>query len=131
VPYNFAAADGTKLGEWVRTQRKAYKTGKLSPERVARLEAAAFVWDAAAYDARRLDAHADGWDARFELLTAYHVAHGDCAVSRSFAAADGTKLGLWVDRQRKSYKAGKLSPERVERLEAVGFAWRIGRGSAR
>jgi hypothetical protein len=93
----------------------------MSPERAKRLEAVAFVWDAIA----------DGWDARFELLTAYHAAHGDCAVPQRFAAADGFKLGQWVDKQRRAYKAGKLTPEHVERLEAVGFEWRVGRGGGR
>ncbi|KAJ1445229.1 hypothetical protein M885DRAFT_579572 [Pelagophyceae sp. CCMP2097] len=37
-------------------------------------------------------------------------------------------LGWWVDTQRKAYKAGELSPERVQRLEAVAFAWRLLRG---
>jgi hypothetical protein len=121
VPQTFAAADGTKLGRWVNKQRLAHKTGELNPERIRRLEAVAFVWGA----------FADGWDAYFEQLMTYRAAHGDCAVPRNFAAADGTKLGSWVHRQRKAYKAGKLSPERVEPLEAVGFAWRVGRGGAR
>ncbi|KAJ1450172.1 helicase-associated [Pelagophyceae sp. CCMP2097] len=115
VPRSFAAADGTKLGEWVSYQRQAYKAGELSSERAERLEAVAFVWDVLA----------DGWDARIELLTAYHVAHGDCAVPFIFAAADGTKLGWWVHRQRKAYKAGKLSPERLDRLKAVAFVWDV------
>ncbi|KAJ1450166.1 helicase associated domain-containing protein, partial [Pelagophyceae sp. CCMP2097] len=82
VPFIFVAADGAKLGVWVNTQRRAYKKGTMSPERVERLKAVAFVWDV----------HAS-WDAHFELLTAYHAAHGDCAVPFIFAAADGTKLG--------------------------------------
>jgi hypothetical protein len=56
------------------------KQGGLNDERVARLEAAGFVWDVLA----------DGWDTHFELLQAYRKAHGDCAVPYSFAAADGT-----------------------------------------
>ncbi|KAJ1457383.1 helicase associated domain-containing protein [Pelagophyceae sp. CCMP2097] len=115
VPYHFATADGTMLGCWVSVQRHAYKTGEMSPEHIERLEAVAFVWDA----------HADGWDTHFELLTGYHAAHGDCAVPRSFAAADGTMLGYWVSTQREAYKAGELRPERVERLKAVAFVWDV------
>ncbi|KAJ1452320.1 helicase-associated [Pelagophyceae sp. CCMP2097] len=114
VPSNFATADGTKLGQWVNKQREAYKAGKLSPDRVERLVAVAFVWDV----------QADWWDAHFEQLTAYLAAHGDCAVPYRFVNADGTKLGEWVHTQRKTYKAGEQSLERVEWLEAVGFAWR-------
>ncbi|KAJ1445825.1 helicase associated domain-containing protein, partial [Pelagophyceae sp. CCMP2097] len=110
VPFNFAEADGTKLGRWVGTQRQAYKVGEMSPVRFERLEAVAFVWDVLA----------DGWDAH---LTAYHVAHGDSAVPRSFPATDGTKLGRWVGTQRQAYKVGEMSPERAQRLEEAGFAW--------
>jgi hypothetical protein len=115
VPQTFAAADGTKLGLWVNAQRRKYKAGELSPERIVRLEAVGFVWDLLACQ----------WDANFEALTAYLAAHGNCAVPQTFAAADGTKLGVWVMRQRKTNTAGELSPERAERLEAVGFVWRV------
>jgi len=115
VPNRFAAADGTKLGLWVNRQRTAFKAGKLTPERNARLEAAGFVWDVLA----------EAWDAHFELLTAYHAAHGDCAVPQTFATADGTKLGEWVNRQRLACKAGELSPEHAKRLEAVAFVWDV------
>ncbi|KAJ1447419.1 helicase associated domain-containing protein [Pelagophyceae sp. CCMP2097] len=121
----------------IHRQRAAFKAGGLTPERLERLEAVAFVSDAGELSperAQRLeavafvwDAQADGWDAHFELLQAYRKAHGDCAVPQTFATADGTKLGWWVNKQRTSYKAGELSPERVERLEAVGFAWRVER----
>ncbi|KAJ1455901.1 helicase associated domain-containing protein [Pelagophyceae sp. CCMP2097] len=115
VPILFAAADGTKLGQWVYRQRQAHKAGKMCPERVERLEAAGFFCKVLA----------DAWDAHFELLTAYHAAHGHCVLPQNFAAADGTKLGSWVNEQREAHKAGKMSPERVERLEAAGFFWKV------
>ncbi|KAJ1449276.1 helicase associated domain-containing protein [Pelagophyceae sp. CCMP2097] len=115
VPDSFVAADGTKLGKWVATQRHSYKAGKMSPERIDRLEAAGFVWSVLA----------DGWDAYFELLTAYHAAHGDCAVPTKFAAADGTKLGPWVATQRQAYKAGYIRTEHIDRLEVAGFVWTV------
>jgi len=115
MPTRFETADGIKLGYWVQQQRRNYKTGELRPERVLRLERVGFVWDPLACL----------WDANFEALTAYLAAHGNCAVPQTFAAADGTKLGAWVMRLRQAYKAGELSPERIERLEAVAFMWRV------
>jgi hypothetical protein len=29
----------------------------------------------------------------------------------------------WVSRQRQAHNKGKLTPERIERLEAIGFGW--------
>ncbi|KAJ1450291.1 helicase associated domain-containing protein, partial [Pelagophyceae sp. CCMP2097] len=115
VPVRFVAADGIMLGYWVQQQRRIYKTGELSPERFLRLKAVGFVWNPLA----------SMWDANFEALTAYLAAHGNCAVPQTFAAADGTNLGAWVSRLRQAYKAGELSPERIERLEAVVFVWRV------
>ncbi|KAJ1445454.1 helicase-associated [Pelagophyceae sp. CCMP2097] len=117
VPRNFPEKEGNKLGAWVNTQRKAFKAGEMSPERIERLEAVSFVWDVIP----------KAWESHFELLTAYKVAHGNSAVPFRFAAADGTKLGRWVDAQRRVHKAGEMSPERAQRLEAVGFAWRVER----
>jgi len=42
VPHRCKA--NPQLGEWVSTQRKAYKKGKLSPEQIRSLEDIGFVW---------------------------------------------------------------------------------------
>ncbi|KAJ1455885.1 hypothetical protein M885DRAFT_403524, partial [Pelagophyceae sp. CCMP2097] len=70
VSRNFVAADGNRLGRWVSWQRKVHKAGNMPPDRIERLENISFVWRVLA----------GGWDAHFELLTAYQAAHGDCAV---------------------------------------------------
>ena len=41
------------------------------------------------------------------------------------------KLGEWVRNQRDAYKAGKLSAERIDRFEALGFVWVAPRGPRR
>ena len=37
--------------------------------------------------------------------------------------AEDNHLGLWVTNQRAAYKEGKLSPERISKLESIGFIW--------
>ena len=37
----------------------------------------------------------------------------------------GYSLGEWFNRQRKAYKKGKLSKEKIELLERIGMVWEI------
>ncbi|KAJ1450471.1 helicase associated domain-containing protein [Pelagophyceae sp. CCMP2097] len=119
VPQRFVT-NGTTLGQWVNDQRKVYKLGKLTLERISRLEGVAFFWTV----------NPGLWDARFDLLTAYRASFGDCLVPKSFLAADGTKLGQWVAAQRRDYAAGELSADRNDRLDEINFVWRA-RGALR
>ena len=96
------------LGHWVDRQRQLYKNGKLSQERIDRLESTGFVWDPQEQE----------WLGRFEELTNYKAENSDCNVPRKQGS-----LGAWVDNQRTFYKNGKLSQERLDLLESIGFSW--------
>lgn len=61
---------------------------------------------------------ANSWEDNFEQLTDYVVQHGDANVP-----VLGTKLGQWVSKQRDQYKQTKLSKERIDKLEGIGFEW--------
>ena len=65
--------------------------------------------------------HDQNWWKRFEELEEYKKLHGDCNVPHKFDA--NPQLGKWVYNQRQSYKKNKLSSERVEALESLGFEW--------
>ena len=106
-----------KLGRWVSTQRRLRKKGQLSPERIARLSELGFVWD-------RLDgAWERAWVKRYQELVAYKNRFGDCNVPKKWC--ENTTLGLWCRTQRAEYKKGKLTPERINRLEKIGFRWQL------
>ena len=95
------------LGEWVIRQRQAYKKGKLSEERVQKLGELGFVWNPQ-----------PAWDESLGELMKYKDEHGHCSVPRRHGP-----LGKWVSRQRQAYKTDKLSEERVQKLEDLGFGW--------
>jgi hypothetical protein len=63
------------------------------------------------------------WDDRFKQLEAYKAANGDCNVPQKYAL--NPQLGNWVDKQRQLQKNGKLSDDRFERLENLGFVWTV------
>jgi len=63
------------------------------------------------------------WDEMFDALIEYKEKYGDCDVPQRHVSVSGQRLGNWVNTQRRFRKTKKLSPERVERLNEVGFVW--------
>jgi len=96
------------LGVWANNHREMHKKGKLSDERIARLEGIGFIWDL----------HEHWWSERFDELTSYEAENGDCNVPQAHGP-----LGEWVHNRRQDYKNGRLSNERVASLESIGFVW--------
>jgi len=107
------SAECTKLLVWVRTQRVRRKRGLLSEDRIRRLDELGFVWEL-------LDVR---WERLFGALGEYAKAHGDCNGPARWK--ENPPLALWVASQRNSKYEGTLSPEKVSRLEAIGFRWRL------
>jgi len=58
-------------------------------------------------------------------LKACKAEHGDCRVPKRFKTEDGFGLGGWCSEKRTSYKKGRLSQERIDALEALGFVWDV------
>ena len=58
------------------------------------------------------------WDERLEELKQYKARHGDCNVPWNHGS-----LGKWVKRQRNVRKNGKLSDDRIQKLDELGFDW--------
>ena len=111
VPIKFSFK-GVKLGSWAQNLRKAFNNGKLSKDRIKKLEDVGFVWDVLE----------NQWDINFSLLEEYKKSHGDCNVSYKYTV-EGFKLRQWVRSQRKAFKNGALSRERIKKLEDIGFVW--------
>ena len=102
------------LGGWVHTQRTARKKGKLSKQRIQRLDEIGFVWNP----------RGPPWDERFRELTRYKAEHGHCNVLQSQGS-----LGIWVSTQRVAYKNRKLVAGRAQKLNDIGFDWGTTRGA--
>lgn len=99
------------LGVWVAKQRQLRRKKKLSAERERRLNTLGFVWDTAAAD----------WEEKFQALLEWkHANNGDTRVPFN---SSGDGLGWWVATQRQTLRKGKISAERRERLDSIGFCW--------
>jgi len=115
-----------KLGHWVMTQRRQYqllkkgKSSRMTKERVDLLDQLDFQWFI------RTNPKAM-WNTRLKELSDYKLEHGDCLVPQRYA--ENTKLGIWVNTQRRHYKLLKegkkscMTEERLKKLEDIGFNW--------
>jgi hypothetical protein len=107
-----------KLAAWTHNQRSRKAAGKLSAERIARLDAIGFSWTGD----RRLSARNGAvWEERYAELVQFQATHSHC---RPNCDAPGLRvLAEWVAGQRRARRRGNLLPERQARLEALGFQW--------
>ena len=80
----------------------------------------------AAIHAQVIRLTAASWEEGFGHLTAYAAAEGHARVPTRHRTAEDYRLGQWVNNQRNKKDAtrGKLSADRIQRLEAVkGWVW--------
>ena len=115
TPYGYKTAEGYQLGNWQAIQRQFYKKGKLSPERIKRLEDIGFKWDI----------YEEKFEKGFQETLICKKSIANPNVPALFKTPEGYELGKWQSHQRNSYKKEKLSPERIKRLEEIGFKWEI------
>lgn len=113
VPDRFEI-DGLWIGQWCRDQRKRFECGRLSADRIALLEAIGFVWDQLAMR----------WEQHYAILNQMFE-KGESINMPQRTLIAGQKIGMWCHDQRKRYKLGKLSADRIAKLEAIGFKWSL------
>ena len=63
------------------------------------------------------------WRVNYNHLQEYRKTHPDTWPARSEEYPVGNSLGLWCTTQRAVYTKQELSPERIHRLEKIGFMW--------
>lgn len=63
------------------------------------------------------------WNSIYERLKKYREKYGNCCVpTRGY---EDPQLAKWVSRQREYHNKGTLSQERIDKLNALGFSWRL------
>ena len=115
VPARFETK-GVALGIWIYTQRKTYEQGKLSKNRIKLLRGIGMRFET---NKNELE-----WMKNYELAKEYYEEHGNLEVKGNFQTK-GVALGQWIKTQRKVYKQGKLSEERIQLLRNIGMRFEI------
>lgn len=133
VPKGYVCADGMRLASWVMHRREDRRLGaaRLTPERIAQLDALGFDW-APPRPGRSVDDFAAQWAAILARLTRYRDEHGNLDVPHRWVCEDGFRLGEWVSRRRtdRRHQTPTLTPERIRQLDALGFNWGPATGRA-
>jgi len=112
---DYNTSEGYRLGNWQSDQRKYYKKGKLSSDRIERLEKIGFIWDILE----------EWFEKGFQETLLYKKSTDNPNAPATYKTAESFLLGSWQSNQRNRYKKGKLSPDRIKRFEEIGFTWEI------
>lgn len=112
----------TALWDWCQEQRLRHWSGKLSQEHRRLLDSAGFEWEVPrdSEGRRRSPLGEARWEQQFHALRAFHQQHGHWRVPNSREKGSAL-LYAWVQRLRLQITGGMLPPDRLARLEAVGF----------
>jgi uncharacterized protein YgiB involved in biofilm formation len=119
APNNYKTAEGYLLGSWQSHQRGNFKNGELSLKRIKRLEGIGFKWEI------RKEQIDENFEKGFQETLLYRNKTGNPNAPEIYKTAEGFQLGRWQSHHRKNFKKRILSPERIERLEKIGFIWDI------
>ncbi|AIQ94074.1 DEAD/DEAH box helicase [Prochlorococcus sp. MIT 0604] len=93
------------LGVWVLNQRREKS---ISKDRKDLLDGIGFVWNP----------YEEEWQSKFDELKEYKKKNGHVNPS-----ANSGPLGSWVSTQRLSFSKNKMSKEKSDLLESIGFSW--------
>ncbi len=108
-----------RLGTWISIQRLARKENRLEQGRIEQLDRLGFVWNC----------HECQWESNYSALVKFWKKFGHCRVSK--LSKSHAVLGNWVSTLRVRKRQGKLSAERIRRLDLLGFTWDIPTGHSR
>jgi superfamily II DNA or RNA helicase len=117
-----------KLAHWVAVQRRQKKLGRLSENRIAKLNSVGFEWVRGRGGVGKSGIRTETWEAMFAQLEKFYRENGHSCVPQQYR--ENPKLGWWVTTQRKNRRKNKLTSEHITRLDTLQFPWspmKIGR----
>ena len=113
VPPGYQDETGFALGNWLKNTRARQRSGALTREQSAELEALGVIWNSVGAK----------WERCYAEAADYYEQHGDLAFPKKYVTESGVRLGAWLENQRAAYWKGELSADKAARLEAIGMLW--------
>lgn len=106
------------LGTWVKNQRYRHRNNMVKPEERRKLESIGFDWG--------LNSYVNYWKQQYGKLILFVRINGHTRVPKTYAADQ--PLSDWVSLQRHRKRNGKMTEDRAQKLDALGFEWQPKRG---
>jgi len=105
---------GVRVRAWVEARRSDYQAGALTPDRIAALEGiSGWSWHA----------RTTRWDRGMHAAKTHIARHGNLTTCVT-TVVDRFALGCWITRLRADHRAGSLTPEQIDTLQALpGWVW--------
>jgi hypothetical protein len=69
------------------------------------------------------DLYQTAWIKQFSNLENFRQKYSDRWPTQHEEFPEGNKLGSWCSDQRKKFKKGKVSLDKKEKLDGIGFPW--------
>ena len=114
-----AVVDGVWLGKWIAVQAKRLRESAPIPEEQQKLLETLPL---------KTESEADRiWKDNFEDLCSYVNSNGSFNIPAKYTSPHGVRLSAWATVQRMKKGKGELSAERISKLDAIGFPWKIDR----
>ena len=104
---------GKNVGHWLHNQIQIYKKGQLPQDRILKLKEIGFVVKNGTIE--------DKWNEMYELVKEYYEKTGQFPNQRT--RYKNKNIGIWINTQNRSYKAGKLTKDRQKKLESIGVVF--------
>ena len=107
--------DGQKfnLGSWINMNRSRYLENKLNPKYILLLEELGIKW--------RINSD---WNDVYKAAKAYYEQHHNLLIPGNYQVEINGKMVnvyFWLHNQRRFFREGSLSKERIELLSKIGF----------
>ncbi len=123
-----------KLKKWIQEQYNDYIDGKLNSIQIMYLERIDFHFkNIQKFPQKEINIFSNKyaeelnekkWEEKYQLAKTYYEVYGDLLIPFDYEI-NGIKLGHWIYCQRQAYKNGKLSEERIAKLNAIGMVWEL------
>jgi len=102
----------SKLGQWISDQRKYFKKGKVSKERIKKLNN--LIWWKWEIDFEQR------WNDKFEELKEFYNKNNRFPKLKSNNHLE-KKLCLWINRNRDIYKNGNIDNKKIDKLNSLSW----------